>query len=114
MFWHTHQVADDLSNHQRSSCNELLLVIDDVFRIQGRGTVVTGLLDRNAHARLTAGDGVEVRDGATVLLKTQVQGVETITNGPASPGREHVGVLIATDASSQIRKGHMLWKVSKA
>jgi translation elongation factor EF-Tu-like GTPase len=96
----------------KTTKDKMLFPITGVFRIKGRGTVVCGLVDVDWNG-LTKGDLVEVRDGTTVVLRTQTTGVEMfMVNPPPAPGRHPVGVLISTETVPRVVEGQTLWKLS--
>jgi len=84
-----------------------LMAIEDVFSIKGRGTVVTGRIDRGI---VHTGDEVEII-GLGPTRKTVVTGVEMfrkiLDEGQAG---DNVGVLLRGIAREEIQRGQVLAK----
>ncbi len=84
-----------------------LLPIEDVFSISGRGTVVTGRVDRG---RVKVGDEVEIV-GLKDTLKTTCTGVEMfrklLDEGQAG---DNVGVLLRGTKREEVERGQVLCK----
>lgn len=92
----------------RALPEQFLMPIDDVFSIVGRGTVVTGVVERG---KVYAGDEVEVV-GFTETLKTTAVSIEI--TGPdisqrASAGvGQSAGVLLRGVDPEEVQKGQVL------
>jgi elongation factor Tu len=105
------QLADALDNYipepQRAIDKPFLLPIEDVFSISGRGTVVTGRVERGI---VKVGDEVEIV-GIKDTTKTTVTGVEMfrklLDEGRAG---ENVGVLLRGTKREDVERGQVLAK----
>ncbi len=84
-----------------------LMPIEDVFSISGRGTVVTGRIERG---RVKVGDEVEIV-GLRPTMKTTVTGVEMfrklLDEGVAG---DNVGVLLRGTKRDEVERGQVLAK----
>jgi elongation factor Tu len=86
---------------------EFLMPIEDVFSISGRGTVVTGRVDRGV---VKVGDEIEIV-GITETQKTVVTGVEmfrkVLDDGRAG---DNIGVLLRGVKRDEVERGQVLAK----
>jgi len=84
-----------------------LMPIEDIFSIEGRGTVVTGRIERGI---VRTNDGIEII-GYHSTVKTIVTGVEmfnkTLDEGQAG---DNVGVLLRGTKKEEVRRGQVLAK----
>src|SRR6202008_281932 len=84
-----------------------LMAVEDVFSIKGRGTVVTGRIERGV---IKVGDEVEIL-GFTDPKKTTVTGVEMfrklLDRGEAG---DNVGCLLRGIEKEQVERGQVLPK----
>jgi elongation factor Tu len=92
---------------ERATDHPFLLPIEDVFGIKGRGTVVTGRVERGT---VKVGDEVEIV-GLTETRKTVVTGVEMFHKSLdyAEPG-DAVGCLLRGVEREDIARGQVLAK----
>jgi len=85
-----------------------MMPIEDVFTIKGRGTVVTGRIERG---RVKVGDAVEIVGLRDEILPTVVTGVEmfhkTLEEGLAG---DNAGVLLRGIDRDQVERGMVLAK----
>jgi len=92
---------------QRDIDKPFLLPIEDVFSISGRGTVVTGRIERGI---VKAGEDVEIV-GLKPTVKTTCTGVEMfrklLDEGKAG---ENVGVLLRGTKREEVERGQVLAK----
>lgn len=92
---------------QRDVDKPFLMPIEDVFSIAGRGTVVTGRIERGV---VTVGDEVEIV-GIKDTQKTTVTGVEMfrkeLDKGEAG---DNVGVLLRGTKKEEVERGMVLCK----
>ncbi|MBM2607623.1 elongation factor Tu, partial [Pasteurella multocida] len=92
---------------QRAIDQPFLLPIEDVFSISGRGTVVTGRVERGI---IRTGEEVEIV-GIKATTKTTVTGVEMfrklLDEGRAG---ENVGALLRGTKREEIERGQVLAK----
>ena len=86
----------------------MLMSIEDVFSIEGRGTVVTGRIERG---KVKVGDDVEIVGLREQPMKTVATGVEmfrkTLEEGLAG---DHVGVLLRGTKKEEVERGMVLAK----
>lgn len=84
-----------------------LMPVEDIFSIEGRGTVVTGRIERGV---IHTNDEIEIV-GYSPTVKTIVTGVEmfnkTLDEGQAG---DNVGVLLRGTKKEEVRKGQVLAK----
>jgi elongation factor Tu len=102
------QAVDDyVPTPQRAVDQAFLMPIEDVFGIKGRGTVVTGRIERG---RVKTGDEVEIV-GLGERRKVVVTGVEmfqkTLDSGEAG---DNVGCLLRGVERTEIERGQVLCK----
>lgn len=105
------QLADTLDSYipdpKRDIDDPFLLPIEDIFSISGRGTVVTGRVERGI---IKAGEEVEIV-GIKETAKTTVTGVEMfrklLDEGRAG---ENVGALLRGTKREEIERGQVLAK----
>jgi len=87
----------------------LLMSVEDVFSIKGRGTVATGRIERGI---VKVGDEVEIVGLNTTNKKTVVTGVEmfqkTLDSGEAG---DNVGVLLRGVEKDDIERGQVICKI---
>ncbi|KAK8829220.1 hypothetical protein WA577_004487, partial [Blastocystis sp. JDR] len=92
---------------QRKLDKDFLMAVEDVYSIQGRGTVVTGRVEQG---RVKVGDPVEVC-GLKPTLPTVVTGVEmfhkSMTEGQAG---DNVGLLLRGVKREEVLRGQLVCK----
>ncbi len=93
---------------QRETDKPFLMAIEDVFTISGRGTVVTGRVERGT---LKVGDEVEIVGLSDEIRKTVVTGIEMFrkTLDEAVAG-DNVGVLLRGIGKDEVERGQVLAK----
>jgi elongation factor Tu len=91
---------------KRAEDRPVLMRVEDVFRISGRGTVVTGMVERGV---LRVGDDVEIVGLRPDSRRTVVTALETFhqTLSEARPG-ENVGALLRGVAREDVERGQVL------
>jgi elongation factor Tu len=105
------ELMDAVDNYiptpERAVDRPFLMPIEDVFGIKGRGTVVTGRIERG---RVKTGDEIEII-GFGETRKTVVTGVEmfqkTLTDGQAG---DNVGCLLRGVERTDVERGQVLAK----
>lgn len=105
------ELAEALDNYipqpERAIDKPFILPIEDVFSIQGRGTVVTGRVEQGI---VKVGDEVEII-GIKPTIKTTCTGVEMfrklLDEGRAG---ENVGVLLRGTKRDEVERGQVLAK----
>jgi elongation factor Tu len=106
-----HKLAEALDSYipqpQRAIDGPFLMPIEDVFSISGRGTVVTGRIERGI---VKVGDEIEIV-GIKPTTKTTVTGVEMfrklLDQGEAG---DNVGVLLRGTKREEVERGQVLAK----
>ncbi len=104
-------LADALDNYfpvpERDLDKPFLMPVEDIFTIEGRGTVVTGRVERG---RIKVGEEVEIV-GINTTVKTTVTGIEMfnkqLTEGQAG---DNAGVLLRGLKKDDITRGQVLAK----
>ena len=104
---HLMDVIDEyIPTPKRPTDKPFMLPIEDVFTITGRGTVVSGRIDRGT---VKVGDEVEIVGLKDEILKSTVTGVEmfhkTLDLGEAG---DNVGVLLRGIGHDQVERGQVL------
>src|SRR6516225_10030570 len=93
---------------QREEDKPFLMSVEDVFSIEGRGTVATGRIERGA---CKVGDEVEIIGLMKAPRKTTITGVEmfnkTLDRGIAG---DNVGVLVRGLKREEVERGQVLAK----
>ncbi|MBP5204138.1 elongation factor Tu [bacterium] len=91
---------------EREIDKPFLLPVEDVFSIEGRGTVVTGRIERG---KVKIGDEVDVLGMGRKAQKTAVTGVEmfnkTLAEGQAG---DNVGILLRGFKRTDVQRGQVL------
>ena len=84
------------------------MAIDDIFYITGKGTIVTGKVDRGT---LKSGDEVEIVGFSSENKKVTVAGIEMFneTIESAEPG-DVVGVILSNVGKDEIKVGQVISK----
>jgi elongation factor Tu len=100
-------VDEYIPQPQRAMDRPFLMPIEDVFSISGRGTVVTGRVERGV---ITVGDEVEIV-GIKPTQKTVVTGVEMfrklLDRGEAG---DNIGALLRGTKREEVERGQVLAK----
>lgn len=92
---------------QRETDKDFLMPIEDIFTIQGRGTVVTGKIDRG---QVCVGDEVEIV-GIRDTQKTTVTGVEMFRKEmDCGQAGDNCGVLVRGIDKEAVERGMVLCK----
>ncbi len=105
------QLMNEVDNYipepKRETDKDFLMPIEDIFTIQGRGTVVTGKIDRG---QVCVGDEVEIV-GIRDTQKTTVTGVEMFRKEmDCGQAGDNCGVLIRGIEKSAVERGMVLCK----
>jgi elongation factor Tu len=93
---------------ERDLDKDFLMPIEDVFSIEGRGTVVTGRIDRGV---VNVGEEIEIVGMGTEVTKTIVTGVEmfnkSLDRGEAG---DNAGILLRGTKKDEVNRGQVLAK----
>ncbi len=85
-----------------------MMAIEDVFSIKGRGTVVTGRVERG---RLTKGEEVEIIGLRDEVMKTVVTGIEMFHKElDAAEAGDNAGILLRGITREEVERGMVLAK----
>ena len=100
-------IDNDIPEPERDIDKPFLMAVEDVFSIEGRGTVATGRIERGV---VKVGDEVEIV-GLTESRKTHCTGVEmfkkTMEQGQAG---DNVGLLLRGIKREEIQRGQCIAK----
>ena len=100
-------VDEYIPTPERDTEKDFLMPIEDIFSIQGRGTVVTGKIERG---KVCVGDEVEIV-GLKDTQKTTVTGVEMFRKEmDCGEAGDNVGVLLRGTAKEDVQRGMVLCK----
>jgi elongation factor Tu len=101
------QVDEYIPTPERDTEKDFLMPIEDVFSISGRGTVVTGRVERGT---LTVGEEIEIV-GFKPTTKTTVTGIEMFRKelDKAEAG-DNCGVLLRGIKKDDVERGQVLAK----
>ncbi len=100
-------VDEYIPEPQRETDKDFLMAIEDIFTIQGRGTVVTGKVDQG---QVCVGDEVEIV-GLKDTQKTTVTGVEMFRKEmDCGIAGDNCGVLIRGISKDEVQRGMVLCK----
>ena len=92
---------------ERETDKDFLMPIEDIFSIQGRGTVVTGKIERG---KVCVGDEIEIV-GLKDTQKTTVTGVEMFRKEmDCGEAGDNCGVLLRGIAKENVQRGMVLCK----
>ncbi len=105
------KLMDEVDNYiptpERDTDKDFLMPIEDIFSIQGRGTVVTGKIERG---KVCVGDEVEIV-GLKDTQKTVVTGVEMFRKEmDCGEAGDNCGVLLRGTAKEDVQRGMVLCK----
>jgi elongation factor Tu len=103
------RVVDEyIPEPKREIAKPFMMPVEDVFSIKGRGTVVTGRIDRGV---INTGDGVDIVGLRDKMMKSVVTGVEmfhkTLDDGQAG---DNVGLLLRGIDREEIERGMVIAK----
>ncbi len=100
-------VDEYIPEPQRETDKDFLMPIEDIFTIQGRGTVVTGKIDRGT---VCVGNEVEIV-GIRDTKKTTVTGVEMFRKEmDCGQAGDNCGILLRGISKDQVERGMVLCK----
>ncbi|MEX0673057.1 MAG: elongation factor Tu [Candidatus Paceibacterota bacterium] len=98
---------DYIPTPQRETDKPFLMPVEDIFSIEGRGTVVTGRIERG---EITVGEEIEIV-GIKDTQKTTVTGIEMF-NKSLKEGKagDNAGILIRGLKKEEVHRGQVLAK----
>ncbi len=101
-------VDESIPDPKRPVDGDFMMPIEDVFSIAGRGTVVTGRIERGV---IKVGDEIEIVGIREEIVKTVVTGVEMfnklLDRGEAG---DNVGILLRGIKREEVERGQVLAK----
>ncbi len=101
------EVDEYIPTPERDIDRDFLMPIEDIFTIQGRGTVVTGKIDRG---QICVGNEVEIV-GIRDTKKTTVTGVEMFRKEmDCGQAGDNCGVLLRGTSKDEVERGMVLCK----
>ncbi len=101
-------VDEHIPTPTRNTEQSFLMPIEDIFSISGRGTVVTGRVERGA---LKKGEEIEIVGHNKTPLKTTVTGIEMFKKELDSAlAGDNAGILLRGVRRDQIKRGMILAK----
>ena len=104
-------VDEHIPTPERDVDKPFLMPIEDVFTIQGRGTVVTGRVERGS---LKLDDEVEIvglQEEGTAQMKTKVTGIEMFHKQlDSADAGDNAGVLLRGTKREEVERGMVLAK----
>ena len=87
---------------------DFLMPIEDVFSIEGRGTVVTGRIERGI---VKVGDEISIVGMSAETMKTTVTGVEMFNkNLQQGQAGDNAGILLRGTKKDEVQRGQVLAK----
>jgi elongation factor Tu len=107
-FWLMDAVDQWIPTPEREIDKPFLMSIEDVFSIKGRGTVVTGRVERG---RLTKGQEVDIVGLRDATDKTVVTGIEMFHKElEAAEAGDNAGILLRGKTREDVERGQVLAK----
>ncbi len=101
-------IDEYIPTQERDTDKTFLMPIEDVFTITGRGTVVTGRIERGT---LKIGDEVEIVGLTDESRKTVVTGIEMFRKElPEAQAGDNAGVLVRGIQRTEVERGQVLAK----
>jgi len=101
-------VEETIPTPQRELDKPFLMPVEDIFSIQGRGTVITGRIEQGA---VSTGDEVEIVGLNPTPIKTVCTGVEmfkkSMDHGEAG---DNVGILLRGTKRDEVKRGMVVAK----
>ena len=91
---------------ERITDQDFLLPIEDIFSIEGRGTVVTGRVERGI---IHTGDEIEII-GIKDTQKTTCTGVEMFRKILDEGQADNVGILLRGTKKEEVQRGQVITK----
>ncbi len=99
-------VDDWIPTPVREEDRPFLMPIEDVFSIKGRGTVVTGRVERG---RLTKGEEIDIVGLRDAIDKTVVTGIEMFYKElDAAVAGDNAGILLRGKTREEVERGQVL------
>ncbi len=107
--WQLMNVVDEyIPTPVRDTAKPFMMAIEDVFSIKGRGTVVTGRVERGT---LKKGEEVEIVGLQDEIRKTVVTGVEMFHKElDAAQAGDNAGILLRGIERDEVERGQVLAK----
>ena len=98
-------LADEVSSTSQYDANcSFRFVVEDVFYIRNRGTVVTGRIDSG---EIHVGDNVRINGG----ISCEVNNIENLIKGlDTAQAGDSCGILIKSITSNDVHRGDILTK----
>jgi elongation factor Tu len=105
--WELMRVVDEyIPTPVREVDRPFLMPVEDVFSIKGRGTVVTGRVERG---RITKGDEVEIVGKQDEIMRTVVTGTEMFhLELDSAEAGDNAGILLRGVGREEVERGMVL------
>lgn len=101
------QMDSFIQEPQRDTDQSFLMPIEDIFSIEGRGTVVTGRVERG---QINVGDEIEIV-GLEETSKTTVTGIEMFNKSlKEAQAGDNAGILLRGTKKDDVHRGQVLAK----
>jgi elongation factor Tu len=107
--WELMQTVDDyIPTPERDTDQPFMMAVEDVFSIKGRGTVVTGRVDRG---QLKKGEEIDIVGLQEKTTKTVVTGIEMFHKElDAAQAGDNAGILLRGMGRDDVERGMVLAK----
>jgi elongation factor Tu len=101
-------VDENIPQPERDTAKPFLMPVEDVFSIKGRGTVVTGRVERGS---IKKGDEIEIIGLQEESIKTTVTGTEAFHKElDAAVAGDNAGILLRGTQREEVQRGMVLAK----
>lgn len=101
-------VEEAIPTPVRETDKPFIMPIEDIFSIQGRGTVVTGRIEQGA---VKTGEDLEILGMVPTALKTTCTGVEMFKKSmDYGQAGDNVGILLRGTKREEIQRGQVIAK----
>jgi elongation factor Tu len=107
--WELMRVVDEyIPTPERDTDKPFLMSVEDVFSIKGRGTVVTGRVDRGTLTAMSEVEIVGLRDDIRKVVATSMEMFHKILDKVEAG--DNAGILLRGVARNEIERGQVLAK----
>lgn len=92
----------------KTESNDFLMTVEDVFSIEGRGTVITG---RVVRGEVKVGDSIEIVGMGKEAIATKVLSIEKFREDKTTAKEgESIGIILENVSREDVERGHVLSK----
>jgi hypothetical protein len=104
----TSNTVDSNVNKTMDETGAFLMPIEDVFSVSGRGTIVTGRIERGT---VKIGDDVQIIGLNNEKINTQITGIEMFRKAlDTAKAGDNVGLLLKGVARDEVKRGQLVIK----